>query len=85
MSMSSPEVAIIMGSNSDLPIMRQASDVLDELGIGNEVGIMSAHRTPDRTLAFAGGAAERGIKVIIAGAGGAAHHRGLLPPSRHCP
>lgn len=76
--MSSPEVAIIMGSDSDLPVMRQAADILVELGIGNEVGIMSAHRTPYRTLDFARGAAERGIKVIIAGAGGAAHLPGFV-------
>ena len=76
--MSSPEVAIIMGSDSDLPVMRQASDILDELGIGNEVGIMSAHRTPGRTLDFAEKAAGRGIKVIIAGAGGAAHLPGFV-------
>lgn len=71
-------VSIIMGSDSDLPIMRQAADVLKELGIPFEVSIVSAHRTPDRMFSFAREAHERGIRAIIAGAGGAAHLPGMV-------
>ena len=66
-----------MGSNSDLPVMQQAADVLKELGIGYELTIVSAHRTPERMFDYAKNAHTRGIKVIIAGAGGAAHLPGM--------
>jgi len=71
------EVGIIMGSNSDLSVMQQAADVLKELGIGYELTIVSAHRTPERMFDYAKNAHTRGIKVIIAGAGGAAHLPGM--------
>jgi 5-(carboxyamino)imidazole ribonucleotide mutase len=67
-----------MGSSSDLPTMRKAADVLSELGVPYEIGARSAHRNPDDTVAFGRSAAERGLKVIIAGAGGAAHLPGVL-------
>lgn len=73
-----PEVAIIMGSDSDLPIMKEAQEILNEFGIANELTIVSAHRTPKRLYEFAENAASRGIKVIIAGAGGAAHLPGMV-------
>ncbi len=71
------EIGIIMGSKSDLPIMQDAADVLKELGIGYEITVVSAHRTPERMYDYAKGAQARGIKVIIAGAGGAAHLPGM--------
>ncbi|MDX1943489.1 MAG: 5-(carboxyamino)imidazole ribonucleotide mutase [Saprospiraceae bacterium] len=71
-------VSIIMGSDSDLPIMRQAADFLKEMEIPFELSIVSAHRTPERMLSFAKNAHEQGIKVIIAGAGGAAHLPGMV-------
>lgn len=71
-------VSIIMGSDSDLPIMRQAADILKELGIETETTIVSAHRTPERMFEFAKNAHGRGVKVIIAGAGGAAHLPGMV-------
>jgi 5-(carboxyamino)imidazole ribonucleotide mutase len=71
------EVGIIMGSKSDLPVMQQAADVLKELGIGYELTIVSAHRTPERMFDYAKNAHTKGIKVIIAGAGGAAHLPGM--------
>lgn len=71
------EVGIIMGSKSDLPVMQAAKDVLDEMGISNEIAIVSAHRTPELMVDYAKGAADRGLKVIIAGAGGAAHLPGM--------
>ncbi len=70
-------VAIIMGSQSDWATMRHAADMLDRLGIGYEARIVSAHRTPDRLIAFAKGARAAGFQVIIAGAGGAAHLPGM--------
>ena len=73
-----PSVAIIMGSNSDWPTMKHAADTLDALGVAHEDLIVSAHRTPDRLVAFAKGAKARGLKVIIAGAGGAAHLPGMV-------
>jgi 5-(carboxyamino)imidazole ribonucleotide mutase len=76
-SMASPLVGIIMGSQSDWPTLRAASIVLDELGVAHETRIVSAHRTPDRLYAYARGAAKKGLKVIIAGAGGAAHLPGM--------
>jgi 5-(carboxyamino)imidazole ribonucleotide mutase len=71
------EVGIIMGSKSDLPVMQAAKDFLDEMGISNEIAIVSAHRTPELMVDYAKGAADRGLKVIIAGAGGAAHLPGM--------
>lgn len=70
-------VAIIMGSQSDWATMRHAAETLDELGIGHDDRIMSAHRTPDRMVAFAKGAKAEGFKILIAGAGGAAHLPGM--------
>jgi 5-(carboxyamino)imidazole ribonucleotide mutase len=76
--MSEPIVGVVMGSDSDLPVMGQASEVLAELGIAAETRVISAHRTPVEMLAYGQGAAERGLSVIIAGAGGAAHLPGML-------
>jgi len=73
-----PLVSIVMGSDSDLEVMREAAKALDEFGIAYEVDITSAHRSPARTGEFARQAAGRGIKVIIAGAGGAAHLAGVI-------
>jgi 5-(carboxyamino)imidazole ribonucleotide mutase len=75
--MTSPQVSLIMGSQSDWPTLRVAGEILDTLGVAYESRIVSAHRTPDRMSAYAKGAAGRGIKVIIAGAGGAAHLPGM--------
>jgi 5-(carboxyamino)imidazole ribonucleotide mutase len=72
-----PPVAIIMGSRSDWPTLKGAADALTELGVAWEHRVVSAHRTPDRMYAFAKGAAASGVKVIIAGAGGAAHLPGM--------
>ena len=77
MSAQQAPVAIIMGSRSDWPTMKKAADVLDELGVAYEAKVVSAHRTPDRMYAFAKGARKAGVKVIIAGAGGAAHLPGM--------
>jgi 5-(carboxyamino)imidazole ribonucleotide mutase len=71
-------VGVIMGSDSDWPVMRAAAQALDEFGVPYEVAVISAHRTPDRMLDYARGAAGRGLKVIIAGAGGAAHLPGMV-------
>ncbi|MEO0778599.1 MAG: 5-(carboxyamino)imidazole ribonucleotide mutase [Bacteroidota bacterium] len=76
--MSSPLVSIIMGSDSDLPVMRQAAELLETMDVAFELTIVSAHRTPKRLFSFAQKAHQRGIKVIIAGAGGAAHLPGLV-------
>jgi 5-(carboxyamino)imidazole ribonucleotide mutase len=73
-----PQVGLIMGSDSDWSVMSAAGDVLDDFGIGYEVGVYSAHRTPQRMLDYASGAADRGLRVIIAGAGGAAHLPGMV-------
>jgi 5-(carboxyamino)imidazole ribonucleotide mutase len=73
-----PVVAVVMGSDSDLAVMAEASKALDEFGIEYEMLIVSAHRTPDRCRTFARGAAGRGIKVIVAGAGKAAHLAGVI-------
>ena len=73
-----PVVSIIMGSDSDLPIMKQAAEILEQFNIAIEVTIVSEHRTPDRLMKFSKEAAARGIKVIIAGAGGAAHLPGMV-------
>lgn len=77
MTQTSVPVAIIMGSQSDWETMRYAAETLEALGIGFEARIVSAHRTPDRLVAFAKGAREAGFKVIVAGAGGAAHLPGM--------
>lgn len=77
MTKTAPSVGIIMGSQSDWPTMRHAADMLDALGVDYETRIVSAHRTPDRLYAYAKDAAGRGLKVIIAGAGGAAHLPGM--------
>jgi 5-(carboxyamino)imidazole ribonucleotide mutase len=76
--MPDPVVSVIMGSTSDLETMQNAVDVLDQFDIAHEVSIVSAHRTPDRMFKFAEEAAGRGIEVIIAGAGGAAHLPGMV-------
>jgi len=73
-----PLVAVIMGSKSDWDTMRNAVETLDQLGVANEARVLSAHRTPDATAEFARGAADRGLRVIIAGAGGAAHLAGVI-------
>lgn len=73
-----PKVLLIMGSDSDLPVMQEAADVLSKFGIAHEMRISSAHRSPTRTLALASEAAGRGIKIIIAGAGMAAHLAGVV-------
>ena len=72
------KVGIIMGSKSDLPVMQDAIDILNEFGIESEVNIVSAHRTPDKMFKYANNARDNGIKVIIAGAGGAAHLPGMV-------
>ncbi|MCB0656420.1 MAG: 5-(carboxyamino)imidazole ribonucleotide mutase [Saprospiraceae bacterium] len=77
-SITTPRVSIIMGSDSDLPVMQQAADVLREFDIPFELTIVSAHRTPQRMFDFAQNAHSRGIQVIIAGAGGAAHLPGMV-------
>ena len=77
MAQPTPPVAIIMGSQSDWPTMRKAADILTTLGVAHVAKIVSAHRTPDRLYQFATTAAEQGFKVIIAGAGGAAHLPGM--------
>lgn len=75
--MSDAKIGIIMGSQSDWPTMKHAADILDELAVAHECKIVSAHRTPDRMYDYAGAAKENGLKVIIAGAGGAAHLPGM--------
>ncbi len=77
MTQRSAEVGVIMGSQSDWPTMKRAATVLEELGVAFEVRIVSAHRTPDRLVSYARSAADRGLKVIVAGAGGAAHLPGM--------
>ena len=78
-------VGIIMGSQSDWPTMREAADVLDELGVAYETKIVSAHRTPDRLWDYGKTAVERGLQVIIAGAGGAAHLPGMMASKTRVP
>jgi 5-(carboxyamino)imidazole ribonucleotide mutase len=75
---SEPVVGLIMGSDSDWPVMRLAAEALDEFAVRYEVGVVSAHRTPSKMLTYAETAADRGLKVIIAGAGGAAHLPGMV-------
>ena len=76
--MSKIRVGVVMGSDSDWPIMRHAVDILEQFGVGCEYKVVSAHRTPDEMFAYAEGAADRGLGCIIAGAGGAAHLPGML-------
>jgi len=76
--MDNPKVLIVMGSDSDLPVMEEAARVLDEFGIPYELRVSSAHRSPQRTAELAAGAADRGIRVVIAGAGMAAHLAGVV-------
>ncbi len=79
------QVAIVMGSQSDWPTMKRAAEALDELGVAHDARIVSAHRTPDRMYDFATGAEKEGFKVIIAGAGGAAHLPGMISALTHLP
>jgi 5-(carboxyamino)imidazole ribonucleotide mutase len=79
------KVGIIMGSQSDWPTMKEAADVLDELGIAYEAKIVSAHRTPDRLWTYGKSAVDRGLHVIIAGAGGAAHLPGMMASKTRVP
>lgn len=79
------QVGIIMGSQSDWPTMRHAADILDVLGVPYETRIVSAHRTPDRLWDYGRGAVDRGLKVIIAGAGGAAHLPGMMASKTRVP
>jgi 5-(carboxyamino)imidazole ribonucleotide mutase len=81
----SVQVGIIMGSQSDWPTMKAAAEVLDELGVGYETKIVSAHRTPDRLWDYGKTAVSRGLKVIIAGAGGAAHLPGMMASKTRVP
>jgi 5-(carboxyamino)imidazole ribonucleotide mutase len=85
MSSKEPKVSIIMGSTSDLPIMEEAAKILEEFKIYFEINALSAHRTPDKVMDFAKNAYERGIRVIIAGAGGAAHLPGVIAACTPCP
>ena len=78
-------VGIVMGSQSDWPTMQHAAAFLDELGVTHEIKIISAHRTPDRMFAYAEAATDRGLRVIIAGAGGAAHLPGMLASKTRVP
>ena len=82
---SAPLVGVVMGSRSDLPTMRAACEALRELGVPFEAEVVSAHRTPDRLTEYAATAADRGLKVIVAGAGGAAHLPGMLAASTDLP
>ena len=83
--MTDVKVGIIMGSQSDWPTMKEAADILDELGIAHEAKIVSAHRTPDRLWTYGKEAAARGLQVIIAGAGGAAHLPGMMASKTRIP
>ncbi|CAH0497959.1 5-(carboxyamino)imidazole ribonucleotide mutase [Novosphingobium sp. CECT 9465] len=83
--MQKPVVAIVMGSQSDWETMKNAAAVLEKLGVGHECRIVSAHRTPDRLVSFAKGAHLGGFRVIIAGAGGAAHLPGMIASMTHLP
>lgn len=85
MGESAPQVGVIMGSQSDWPTMVHAVQILEEFGIAHEVQIVSAHRTPDRLVAYAKSAADRGLKAIIAGAGGAAHLPGMVASMTRVP
>ena len=83
--MDNPRVGIIMGSQSDWPTMQEAADILDELQVGYDTRIVSAHRTPDRLWDYGRTAVERGLQVIIAGAGGAAHLPGMMASKTRVP
>ena len=83
--MSVTKVGIIMGSQSDWPTMKEAAEVLDQLGVGYETKIVSAHRTPDRLWDYGRTAVDRGLQVIIAGAGGAAHLPGMMASKTRVP
>src|SRR5687767_52631 len=83
--MPEPVVGVIMGSRNDWETMRHAMEMLDELGVSAESKVVSAHRTPDLLFEYASGAAARGIKVIVAGAGGAAHLPGMTAAKTHLP
>ena len=85
MSKEKPRIGIIMGSDSDLPIMQEAAKVLDEFKVAYELTVVSAHRTPDRLYEYAKTASDRGIDVIIAGAGGAAHLPGMIASMTELP
>ena len=80
-----PKVGIVMGSQSDWPTLRGAAEILDELGVASEARIVSAHRTPDRLWRYGAEAAGRGLKAIVAGAGGAAHLPGMLASKTRVP
>lgn len=75
---SGPTVGIIMGSDSDLPVMREAADILKLFGVPYEIAVVSAHRTPERTVEYCKTAKQRGLRIVIAGAGGAAHLAGVV-------
>jgi 5-(carboxyamino)imidazole ribonucleotide mutase len=79
------KVGIIMGSKSDLSVMQEAADILKDLGVAFEINVVSAHRTPKRMFDYAENASKRGLKVIIAGAGGAAHLPGMVASITHLP
>ena len=81
----SAQVAVVMGSSSDWPTMKEASDILDRFGVEHHVEVVSAHRTPEKMFAFADSAADKGFKVIIAGAGGAAHLPGMIASKTRLP
>lgn len=83
--MSSPIVGIIMGSDSDLDVMTGVAKVLDEFGVANELRVLSAHRTPEETSTYVKGAADRGLKIIVAGAGGSAHLAGVTAAQTDLP
>jgi 5-(carboxyamino)imidazole ribonucleotide mutase len=83
--LSSPLVGIVMGSQSDWPTLRHAAEILEALGVPHEARIVSAHRTPDRMFAYAEAAAGRGLRAIIAGAGGAAHLPGMIAAKTRLP
>jgi phosphoribosylaminoimidazole carboxylase, PurE protein len=83
--MTDPLVGVVMGSRSDWPTMQAAVDILDALGVPHEAQVVSAHRTPNRLFAYAEGAAARGLRVIVAGAGGAAHLPGMLAAKTRLP
>ncbi|MDZ7709328.1 MAG: 5-(carboxyamino)imidazole ribonucleotide mutase [Roseovarius sp.] len=83
--MTGVKIGIIMGSQSDWPTMREAASILDELGVGYETRIVSAHRTPDRLWEYGRTAAARGLQAIIAGAGGAAHLPGMMASKTRVP
>ncbi len=83
--MGDPLVGVVMGSQSDWPTMKEATDILTSLGVPHEARIVSAHRTPDRMFAYAEAAADRGLRVIIAGAGGAAHLPGMIAAKTRVP